>query len=210
MPKDPSPRDVPPPSSTIGHVARARDGDPFAWDTLEDKLRKMLTEAFGKERMPASYAVDDLINDTWLDVLRGLGGFSLEAGSSFRAWVMRIAQNNLKDRFRYDEKDRRKPPGLVHLDAPMGDTSGVLGDRVADPDAHRPSMHARRDELSAAFWALVKGLRKEARTIVELRIFHELPFEEIMHKVGRNKVDTVKAIFHRTMAKLRGELGGHA
>lgn len=156
------------------------------------------------------YSVDDLIQATWLDVILDFAKFSPEAGSSFRAWVRQIAKNNYLDMCRKEGREDRNAHGLVHMDQPDSDSSGNLRDRLPDPNAHRPSMHARMNELSAAFRRALEGLRPEECRIIALRDFEELPFEAIAQQVERNKVDTVKAIYYRAKKKLGGGLGGHA
>ena len=203
--------DPPPPSlPTDVHAARARDGDPFSWATLEAKVTQMLKEAFAPGWRLRQYSVEDLIQVTLTDIYRDFGNFKPEAGSSFRAWARQIAKHNHLDMCRKEGREDKNARGLVHLDQSGSDSSDNLRDKIPDPDAHRPSMHARMHELSAAFRAALDDLRPEARMVVELRVFENLPFEEIARRVGRNKVETVKAIFHRAMEKLRGGLDGHA
>lgn len=210
-PPPPEDEDLPPPSvPTDIHAARAREGDPLSWATLETKVAQMLKEAFAHGWRLRQYTVEDLIQVTLTDIYRDFGNFNPEAGSSFRAWARQIAKHNHLDMCRKEGREDKNARGLVRLDQAGSDSSDNVGDKIADPDAQRPSMHARMNELSAAFRTALADLRPEARTVVELRVFESLPFEEIARRVGRNKVETVKAIFHRTMAKLRGDLDGHA
>lgn len=216
-PDDPS-RDVPPPededpppppSPTDIHAARARDGDPISWATLEPKVRQMLQEAFAPGWRLRQYSVEDLIQVTFLDIYRDFAKFKPEAGSSFRAWVRHIAKNNHLDMCRKEGREDKNARGLLHMDQPDSDGAGHMRDRLPDPDAHRPSMAARMNELSAAFREALDSLRPEARLIIELRDLEGLEFDEIKQRVGRNKVDTVKAIYYRAKAKLTDDLGGH-
>jgi RNA polymerase sigma-70 factor, ECF subfamily len=68
-------------------VARLRSGDETAFCSLVDELHSRLLVLAGT--MTASRALaEDIVQETWLAVIRGLGGF--EGRSSLRTWIFSI------------------------------------------------------------------------------------------------------------------------
>ncbi len=203
----PEDEDPKPQSSTNYHARRARDGDPLAWANLIPRLREMLLVAFARERFALGYTIEDLIGITLKDVLRDLGKFKFGPDANFRGWVMRIAKNNHLDLLRRADRDKSEPSDIRSLDDGSDSSPGLRG-RVPDKGGDTPSMHARLGELQDALRAALAKLRPETRRVIELHLFQHLSFKAIACKVGREKEETVKAIYHRGLEKLGGELEG--
>ena len=73
--------------SEDGLVARLRSGDEVAFCSIVDELHSRLLVLAGT--MTASRALaEDIVQETWLAVIRGLGGF--EGRSSLRTWIYSI------------------------------------------------------------------------------------------------------------------------
>ncbi len=123
---------------------------------------------------------------TFLQVARGLASFEGdEAG--FRAWVFTIAHHRLID----EHRRRRRRPTVAMSDLPEiagSDGSELLG-----------------GVLTAEARALLDDLTPEQRDVLLLRVFGDLPLDEVARIVGR-PVSAVKSLQHRALAALRKKL----
>jgi RNA polymerase sigma-70 factor (ECF subfamily) len=129
-------------------------------------------------------AARDLMQDTWLRVLRGIA--SLREPAKLRPWMFGIARRVAMDRLRYEYA--RPAADDIELDA------------LAAPDSDLA--------LDADFAALDAGIAKlpaferEALTLFYLR---ELTIEEIAGLIG-SPVGTIKSRLFRARRLLRREL----
>lgn len=199
--------DDPPSSSTVMDAFGARDGDPQSWVRLEERLRPWMQQQLARERIPGGYTADDVINITFADVYKSLDRFESRPGATFRDWVRTIMLNRLRDLWRREQRQLPRG-GLVSLGAPGAD-SVCGGIDVADEGAYRASMLARHQEIRTDFLAALEQLDEEKRTVLRLHVLEGLPFEAIAQHVGRNKAVTVRAIYHRAIAKVREILREH-
>src|ERR1700754_177584 len=117
-------------------VSRLRDGDQAAFALVLDEWSPgMLRLARSFVSTPDSAA--EVVQDTWLAVLRGLDGF--EGRSSLRTWVYRILVNIAKRRA---ARERRSVPisslGPDGDDGPTVDPDGFQGPGEPYPRHWRP------------------------------------------------------------------------
>ncbi|WP_308434409.1 sigma-70 family RNA polymerase sigma factor, partial [Streptomyces anandii] len=111
-------------------VAAAREGDPRAQDALVSAHLPLVYNIVGRA-LNGSVDVDDVVQDTMLRALDGLG--SLRAPESFRSWLVAIAMNRVRAHW----QDRQAAPGAV-------EEAG----EVADPGADFVDMTMVRLQLS--------------------------------------------------------------
>src|SRR5437867_2655213 len=108
-------------------VERARQGDARAFEQLARDLERPLYRH--AMRMVGPVDAEDVVQDALLSAWRSLTSFE---GSSFRAWIFRIATNRALDRLR----SRRRHPELP-LDPPADEGE----DRSwAEPAAPAPGL----------------------------------------------------------------------
>jgi RNA polymerase sigma-70 factor, ECF subfamily len=148
---------------------RMRAGDERAFeqlvDTYDGGLRR-LARTF--VRTPS--AVDDVVQETWLGVLRGLHTF--EGRSSLRTWMFSILLNQARTRAR---RDARTLPfsALETEDRPTVDPSAFGADgRWASAPARLdgdPETGLLSGELRAQLLQAVDGLSEEQRAVITLR-----------------------------------------
>ncbi|MEU9800195.1 sigma-70 family RNA polymerase sigma factor [Streptomyces sp. NPDC051000] len=104
---------------TAALVAAARAGDPRAQDELVSTYLPLVYNIVGRA-LNGSCDVDDVVQDTMLRALDGLGG--LRADESFRSWLVAIAMNRIRAHW----AARQSGPGESALEAAWD---------VADPGA---------------------------------------------------------------------------
>jgi RNA polymerase sigma-70 factor (ECF subfamily) len=126
----------------------------------------------------------DLAQDTFIRAYRGLKGF--KGQSSLATWLYRIAVNVCLNR--------------LSLKTPRPEALGQL-DR-ADVTAERPDVTLLREERAAEVRAAIRQLPPKQRATLILRIYHELPHEEIAGVLG-SSVGAAKANFFHALANLK-------
>lgn len=131
----------------------------------------------------------DLAQDAFIRAYRALAKFKGE--SELRTWLYRIAVNVCLNR--------------MALKTPAFET--IETDRHLDTHSERPDepvIRAERAELVKA--AIAKLPRKQRATLI-LRVYHELPHDEIAQILG-SSVGAVKANFFHALNNLKRLLSG--
>jgi RNA polymerase sigma-70 factor (ECF subfamily) len=151
-------------------------------------------------------AADEVVQDTWLGVLRGLDRF--EGRSSLRTWIFRILVNQARTRA---VRDARTLPfsALEVDDEPAVEPAAFSADgrwtsappRLdADPESGLLSAELREHVLDA-----VNGLPDNQRAVITLRDLVGLPSDEVSELLeitpGNQRV-----LLHRARARVRNEL----
>ena len=126
-------------------LKRLRSGDERAFELLVDRYDGGLRRV-ARTFVNAGSAVDDVVQETWLGVLRGLHAF--EGRSSLRTWMFSILINQARTRAR---RDARSLPfsALETDDGPTVDP-GPSGTMAAGRARRRDSTATRRPACSAA------------------------------------------------------------
>jgi RNA polymerase sigma factor (sigma-70 family) len=192
----------------MADAGAAQAGDALRWAHLDERLRPWLRGILGAHRLPMGYGADDVINLTFAHVYRDFDRFRVGAGSSFRAWVLAIMLNRLASLVKMAGAQKRDAGPILPLDRAPGSTTGTP--QIPDHDAEPASMLARHAELARDFRAAIADLDPQTRAILEMRVLNDMEFEAIAACVGREKADTVRAIFNRAMEKVRRRMRAHA
>ncbi|HJR96689.1 MAG TPA: sigma-70 family RNA polymerase sigma factor [Actinomycetota bacterium] len=135
-------------------------------------------------------AAADVAQDTFLTVLRKLGGFRGDA--AFTTWLHRVAVNACYDELR--RKRRRPMPHVVSDDHPEREP----GPPVAD---HADEVIGTSDAAAA-----LASIPEEFRAAVVLADVQDLPYDQIA-EVLDVPVGTVKSRVHRGRVALAAALG---
>jgi RNA polymerase sigma-70 factor (ECF subfamily) len=161
-------------------VVRCQTGDEDAFTALVARYGPRLRYYLRKMLPGPPDAVEDLLQDVWLDVVRGVSRLA-DAGA-FRAWVYRIARDRVARRLR-----QRRPAVQPLLDLDPADDAND-DDFTAD-DAER--IHAALNDLAP-----------EHREVLVLRFLEEMSYEEIARVVG-GPLGTVRSRLHYAKRALR-------
>ena len=133
----------------------------------------------------------DLAQDVFLRAYRGLRGFKGQA--ALTTWLYRIAVNVCLNRVGANSP-RFEPLDRVE----RADTRGEHVDAVV-----------LRRERAAEVRAAIARLPKKQRATLILRVYHDLPHEEIAAILG-NSVGAAKANFFHALAALKKHLDGRS
>ena len=171
-------------------VERAKNGDEKAYAKLlaryKDSIYYMLLRMVGNKE-----DADDLTIEAFGKAFKNIQLYS--KNYAFSTWLFKIASNNGIDFLR-----RKKGGRTVSLDQDQDEKEegGVRQISVCDegPD---PSEAMIRSQTAEAVRAVVDKLKPRYKTLVELRYFKELSYEEIAEQLDM-PIGTVKAQLFRS------------
>lgn len=160
---------------------RCQLGEREAFDALIERYADRL-RGFVRRVANSETEADDLVQDTWLRVLRGLPG--LRDPARLRSWIFAIAHRVLVDRLRSRYAER--------ADAPI--------DELVD-DTDLQANHLQRDQIERGLAALAPPER-EAMVLFYLEM---MPQSEIAGVLAV-PLGTVKSRLHRARMQIRAAL----
>ncbi len=194
-----------------------RRGDEQGWPQLVDRYQGRLL-AFARSRVRSATDAEDLVQETFIGLLRGLERF--RGDSSLETYLFSILRRRIIDSHR----------GKARAVCLLNDITGSGGggdDSDPGPESRLPapdptaSWYARRDEqhdayrsvLAMAVGELVRGYKTSLNfrelKIIELLFYAQLKNAQVAQAVGveDGHVATVK---HRSLARIRKHLLDHA
>jgi RNA polymerase sigma-70 factor (ECF subfamily) len=185
-------------------LERMRAGDEQAFEAFvlrHDGVLRRVARTF--VRTPA--AADDVVQETWLAMLRGLDEF--EGRSSLRTWTFRILVN--RARTRATREARTVPFSAIGAEDPSVYEPGFGPDGrwisaptrlEGDPESQLLSRELR-DQLVAA----VDTLAPPQRTVITLRDIVGLSAGEVCELLDVSDANQ-RVLLHRARAKVRATL----
>ncbi len=186
--------------------ATERDGD-----ALEELLREF-GPAIGRElaidrRWQSSLDAEDVMQVTYLDAYLRVAMLRSRTTNSFRGWLARIAENNLRDALRALQRDKR-PDGGGRRRATRGGGSSAetLMGNLLDSDPTAGSVAAGREAVSRLRAALER-LPASYRRVVDEVDLAERPVAEVAAELEKSP-GAVHMLRSRAHDRLRELLGG--
>jgi RNA polymerase sigma-70 factor, ECF subfamily len=166
-------------------LRRAQRGDERAWRDLIERYQHSVHSLIWRLLAGrARHRAEDLMQETFVRVLRALPTFDADGPASLSTWMMTIAT-----RLTLNELRRPEPvSGVVEAEAP----------ERADAGAHR-------SRVGAAIAAAVAALPDGQRAVFVLREYHELEYAEIAALLEVD-LGTVKSRLARARTALRDHL----
>jgi RNA polymerase sigma-70 factor (ECF subfamily) len=165
---------------------------------LEDADQKAYAELMGRYRDSVYYMLLKMVNnkDDAEDLTVEAFGKAFKRLSqytpnfAFSTWLFRIATNNCIDFI------RRKRKNTFSIDQPIEDEEG--GEMVMDlrSDTLDPEEHIMKKQKVMMLRELVDKMKPRYRTLIEMRYFQELSYEEIADQLEL-PLGTVKAQLFR-------------
>jgi RNA polymerase sigma-70 factor, ECF subfamily len=174
-----------------------KSGDARAFSTLVTRHRGSVFNFILRYTNHRQRA-EDLLQETWLKVVRSAGEYQPKA--RFTTWAFTIARNLCVDSAR--KESYRKTDSL---DAPVAgdDADGrALGETVPDHDGASPDRAAHNTRLRPMIEKALQSLPDEQREVFLLREYHGLGFKEIAEVTGVNE-NTVKSRMRYALEGLR-------
>jgi RNA polymerase sigma-70 factor (ECF subfamily) len=167
-------------------IARFRSGDRAAFEELVRKYERSIVSLV-RRYVAIEEDAKDVAQRTFVRVLERIDSF--HSRSSFRTWLYRIAVNLALDHAR----GNRNEAAVVPLEDDVAFTSSLGTEKLVAAEVWR-KVSARLAELPP-----------RQRLVLELRVFHDLSFEEIGALVDSSE-DAAKANYHHGVKRLRSIL----
>lgn len=164
-------------------VRRCSDGDTAAFEKLYHKYLRLVYSVV--YRMVPGEEAHDLTQEVFVRAFKNIRSFRGE--SSFRSWLLRIAHNLCCNRLR-----DMKRQYMNSLDEMRERENGAY-EPASDEDLQA---HVEREELQRKVREVLARLPEDYRTVLVLRDFEQLSYEEISHITGLT-IANVKSRLHR-------------
>lgn len=164
-------------------LAAAQRGDESAFAQL---FRAAQPAVLRYLRVVAGQRAEDIAGDTWVQVVRGLGGFSADEPAAFRAWVLSIARHRWLD----DQRARARRPEDVVAEVPEQGARGDVADSAVDI------------VTTEAAVALIARLPRDQAEVVFLRYVADLDVSATATTTGKS-AGAVRVLAHRGLRRLR-------
>ncbi len=172
-------------------VERAKS-DPRAFSELYELYYSRILNYMYRRILDVRIA-EELTSNTFFNVLKALPEYRQK--TSFRAWIYRIATNEIKMYWR-SIKNRLKRENDFY--------ETVQRDRVyfSSPDIEIEEEQEEYMRLFAQLYKSLDFLPERYRSVLVLRYFESLSYNEIAQVLGK-RVGTVKSLVHRGLKRLR-------
>ena len=194
-------------------VVALRAGDEAAFAALVRRYHGLMVRV-ALTYVPTPAVADEVVQETWLAVLKGLDRF--EERSSLKTWIFGILQNKAKTR---GQRERRSVP-LSALADPDEASPTVEPDRFHPPDHPRwpghwasqpqspgavPEERLESAELRARIAAAIEQLPAQQRAVISLRDVEGWSAEEVCNALELTETNQ-RVLLHRARAKVRRAL----
>lgn len=186
-------------------LARLRSGDEAAFASLVDGLNcrlQALASTFTKSRSLA----EDIVQETWLAVIRGLDGF--EGRSSLRTWIFSILVRRART---LAVREARRPEvsegnSFEHPEWSPGQGRGGLWEGVPDPwGLETPESIYQSVEVLEVVRAALAALPETQCRVVLLRDVGDVPTRDICNILELTETN-MRVLLHRGRARVRRAL----
>lgn len=191
-------------------IRRCRDGETGARDQLFARYQHylyVLAQAQLGKRLRTKCAPSDLVQQTLLEAHRDFAGFQGKNEGELLAWLRRILAHNLfNEARRYGalQRDANREVSLDQVRAGV-DHSSILLQRCLAAGGPSPSEVAQEHESAARLAEALSRLPEDYQMVLLLRVFEELPAEEVAQRMGRSS-GAIRMLQMRALTALRQEM----
>jgi RNA polymerase sigma-70 factor (ECF subfamily) len=200
-------------SGSTHDVARtlqaARQGDEEALGQLLDAYRnylRLLARLEVGRRLQAKIDASDVVQETFLQAHRAFGDFRGTTEAEVLQWLRKILASQLSNLIRHYTRTKRRDVKLERaLDFDLDRSSRALR-HVLTISQTSPSQRVARRERAVLLADTMEKLPEDYRDVLVLRHLQGLTFPEVAQSMDRSE-GSVKKLWARALARLRGELG---
>ncbi len=191
-------------------VTRLLAGDESAFETLVAALQGSMLR-FARSFLKRSDIAEEVVQETWLAVLRGLPAF--EGRSSLKTWIFHILSNRARTRA---TREGRVIPFADLAGRDDGPPNSDLEDRFTSDgrwkeppeqwQADTPEAIALRHEAMQQLEAALETLPDAQRTVVTMRDVDGWSAQDVCNVLGISETNQ-RVLLHRARTRLRRALG---
>ncbi|HET9250880.1 MAG TPA: RNA polymerase sigma factor [Candidatus Eisenbacteria bacterium] len=187
-------------------LARLRSGDETAFASLVDELHGSLI-AFARTFTSSATLAEDIVQETWLGVIRGLHAF--DGRSSLRTWIFSILVRRARTIAARDARQGGRSSGAVQAPAVEWEPGrGRVGlwEHAPIPWAlEDPASIYQSGEALEVLQMTLDTLPETQRQVVLLRDVEGLPAADVCNILELSETNQ-RVILHRGRARLRRAL----
>ncbi len=182
-------------------IQQARIGNMAAQEALFQQLRPYLMVIANDQlddRLHAKLGPSDIVQNSMLRAVEQLPQYRGGTEAEFRGWVRQILVNETRlarRGFAADKRDVRREQGLNPSE------SGAVSHEPADQGL-TPATDALADEQALEVQRLIGGLPESYQTVIRLRNWEELSFEQIADRMGMSTSGVAK-IWYRALVEIQ-------
>jgi len=179
-------------------IARLRAGDEQAFVQIIARHHAAMMR-LASSFVSSSAVAEEVVQDTWIGVLRGIGGF--EGRSSFRTWLFRILVNRARTAGARERRTVAIGDAGPAVDQSRFDAAGTW---VAPPEQWIEDIddRLRAGKLAHRIRSVIEELPARQREVVTLRDVEGLSSDEVCHVLeitdGNQRV-----LLHRGRSRVR-------
>jgi RNA polymerase sigma-70 factor (ECF subfamily) len=193
-----------PSANLIELIARARQGDAAALDSVLGRLRPYLRIIADRDIRPLfrqRFDASDIVQQTCHDATRDFHAFRGTAEAEFHAWVQRILYNNIANQFREHTADKRD----VRREQPVaiGDSAISLVWCSLPAGGRRPESRVIHGEAALLLSQALLQLTDSQRTAVQMRFLEGHTLAEIAQYLDIS-VPSAAGLIERGLQTLKG------
>jgi RNA polymerase sigma-70 factor (ECF subfamily) len=177
---------------------RLRAGDEQAFVILVRRHHAAMVR-LASSFVPSMAVAEEVVQDTWVGVLRGIGGF--EGGSSLRTWLFRILVNRARTAGARERRSVAVGDAGPAVDAARFDETGHWlspPERWVEEADDRLVAVKMADRIRSA----IEGLPARQREVVTLRDVEGLSSEEVCSVLDISEGNQ-RVLLHRGRSRLR-------
>jgi RNA polymerase sigma-70 factor (ECF subfamily) len=195
-------------------IRQCRAGEPGARESLFDRYQaylQVLARAQLGRHLRGKCDPSDVVQMTMLEAHRDFGAFKGNHEPELLAWLRRILAHNLFNearRFAAQQRDSAREVSLDQVRAGVEHSSVALAGALA-ADTPSPSQLATQRESAVRLADALSRLPEDYQTVLMLRVFEELPAEEVAQRMGRT-AGAVRMLQMRALGALREQIGAQA
>ncbi len=191
-------------SNSEGLAGRAAAQDDAAFADLFRRVRGRLEMWIATRMGPmlrSRLAVEDVLQETFLQAHRSLASFTDRGPGSFLRWMFSVAENRILDLNKYHSAQMRTPRREKAAEA---GESLTLWQTLSTAETS-PSGRAHRAEMLHRLSEAIDRLPPELREVLVRRAIAEETFRDIGQTTD-TRPDNVSGLYTRALRKLRDEL----
>ena len=175
-------------------IRRFQQGQEYAFEALFTRYKDYVYRiAFAFTRNSGD--AEEIVQETFLDVLRALPRYRLDGPASFETWLYRVTVNRCRKLAR-----RQRPPSA--------DWDAIAEHLEAIPNGrpyHNPEAASAQAEASRGIWEAVDALPEPFREVIILRYLEDLSYKDIAQVLDISE-GTVKSRLYTAHRRLQEAL----
>ena len=186
-------------------LTAAHRGDRAALGELFDTARHQLLDAASRGlplALRGRVAPSDVVQETAIDMHRDFARFSGTTPEELFAWLRSILNHNLIDAVRHHGLTEKRG---FRFERSLGDSRVGRGALALAGSVGPPDGSAIRQEDAAELHRTLARLPDDYRTVIWLRYWRGLSFDEIAAQMDRS-LGATRKLWHRAMLRLNDEL----